>query len=189
MADTTDDSEHLGFNNPPDKITYSCLAYIARIMELRDFIAFFFGIVKSSDAFIKSLTEKSGKEFELEVSKYKIGQYNFSTHRQFVNEMMLSRAVESFDLYVLTVLREIFTAKPEMLKSESAIDAATVIDLRNFDEIIFYLAERKLHELSFKPLSDLSKYIESRTGILLFKNEEVYETVLLASEVRNLIVA
>jgi hypothetical protein len=182
-----DDPKELGFRDPPDKVTCSCLGYMARVTELREFISFFFGIVKSSDAFAKSLTPESAKAFSTETEKYRIGKYSFSVHRQFVNEMMLSRAVETFDLYVLTVLREIFAAKPEMLKSETAVDAATVIELRNFDDIVFYLAERKLHELSFKPLSELRKYIESRTGIDLFSSEAEYEVVLLASEVRNLI--
>ena len=85
------------------------------------------------------------------------------------------------------MLREIFAAKPEMLKSETPVDAATVIELRNFEDIVFYLAERKLHELSFKPLSELRKYIDSRTGIDLFGTDAEYDIVLLASEVRNLI--
>jgi hypothetical protein len=177
----------LGYRLPPEKVTYSCLGYMARVMELREFISFFFGIIKSSESFVRSLKPESVNEFSEEAAKYKIGVYNFSAHRQFVNEMMLSRAVETFDLYVLSALRQLFETRPEMLKSETPVDAATVIELRNFEDIVSYLAERKLHELGFKPLSDLRKYIESRTGVDLFSSEQEYEIVLLASEVRNLI--
>lgn len=182
-----DESVELGFRNPPDKVTYSCLGYMARVMELRDFIAFFFGIIKSSDSIVQSLKPQSATAFSEEAEKYKLRVYNFSSHRQFVNEMMLSRAVETFDLYILSVLRQVFEAKPEILKSETPIDAATVLELQSFENIVFYLAERKLHELGFKPLSELRKFIVSRTGVDLFSTEAEYETVLLASEVRNLI--
>jgi hypothetical protein len=74
-----------------------------------------------------------------------------------------------------------------MLKSESPIDVATIIQSRNFEDILSYVAERRLRDLSFKPLSDLGKFIESRTGINLFATPYVFRTVLLASEVRNLI--
>jgi hypothetical protein len=74
-----------------------------------------------------------------------------------------------------------------MLKSEGSIDLSTVIDLKDFSEILTFVVERKVHELGYKSLLDLRKYIASRTGIDLFKSEEIFETVLLASEVRNLI--
>src|ERR1700704_2013369 len=105
----------LGFRDPPDRVTYGCSVYMARVMQLRDFISFFFGIINSSQQFASGLKEDSKKLFEAEAGKYRIVEYKFSTHRQFVNEIMLSRAVESFDLYLLTMLRLIFFEKPEML--------------------------------------------------------------------------
>jgi hypothetical protein len=74
-----------------------------------------------------------------------------------------------------------------MLKSESPIDVAKVFELRDFDNIVSYLVERKLHELGYKGLSELKKYIESRTGLTLFKSDDAFNKVLLASEIRNLI--
>src|ERR1700738_4370421 len=127
MADREAEKQ-LGFRNAPDKVTYACSVYMARVMELRDFISFFFGIVNSSQQFASELTEESKRQFEAETQKYQMVECNFSTHRQFVNEIMLSRAIESFDLYVLTMLRLIFIEKPEMLKSEGAIDVATVFE-------------------------------------------------------------
>jgi hypothetical protein len=177
----------LGFRDPPDMVTYGCSIYMARVMELRGFISFFFGIINSSQQFANGLKEDSRKQFESEADKYQLVEYNFSTHRQFVNEIMLSRAVESFDLYVLTMLRLIFLEKPEILKSEGSIEIATVFDLKNIEDIVRYVAERKVHELGYKSLHDLRKYIQTRTGIELFENEEVLNIVILASEVRNLI--
>lgn len=176
-----------GFRLPPDKVTASCMIYMARVMELRDFISFFFGIIASSASFARALTKESADALKTEAGKYNVGTYNFSNHRQFINEVMLSRAVETFDLYVLLLLREIFEARPELLKSEGAVEISAVLDLKRFDDIVAYIAEKKLHELSFKPLAELRKYIQSRTGVDLFGDEKRYEIVLLASEIRNLI--
>jgi len=180
-------AKELGFRYPPDHVSLDCIGYMGRVSELRGFISFFLDIVKGSQALAASLKEESRAAFENEISKYRLVEYKFSAHRQLVNEMMLSRSVESFDLYVLSMLRTVFTAKPEMLKSESSIDAATIIDLKDFNDIISYLAERKMHELSFKPLSELRAYIKRQTGIDLFVTEEIYEMTVLSSEVRNLI--
>jgi hypothetical protein len=177
----------LGFREAPEKVTYACMIYMARVMELRDFVSFFFGVINSSQQFASGLAPESAAKFEAEAGKYKIVDYSYSVHRQFVNEVMLSRAVESFDLYILTMLRLIFMEKPEMLKSEGAIDIATVFELKNIEDIVRFVAERKVYELGYKSLSDLRKYIQSRTGIDLFASDEAYNMVVLASEVRNLI--
>jgi hypothetical protein len=157
-----------------------------RIQEMRSFVGMFFQMVKAFKPLVNALSKAAPEELSDIAGKVIPGTYYYSAHRQFLNEVMLSRSVESFDLYVLTTLRAIFRARPEMLKSEASIDVATIVDLRNFEEILTFIAERRLHELSFKPLSALDKFIQSRTGLPLFATPETFRTVLLASEVRNL---
>lgn len=175
-----------GFAEPPDHITMPCFEYMGRVMDLRNFIKFFFGVIKSfgdiSGLINQPQNIKIPKGKEITAIKY-----NYSEHRQLVNEIMLSRAVESFDLYLQKILVAIFLAKPEMLKSEGKIDVSTVIDMKNTEELIVYIAEKKINELSYKSLEDLSKYIKSIGGIELFEDKKIYEIVLLASEIRNLI--
>ncbi len=176
----------LGFRDAPEQVSPAGLGYMGRIMGMRDFMTFFFGIIKALPN-VADLSEDEKAKAKLAAKKGEVLRYDYSVHRQFVNEIMLSRAVESFDLYVLQVLRLIFEAQPNLLKSESPIDAATVLELRTFEHIVFHLAERKLHDLSYKPLSELQKFFKDRVGLDLFRSQEIYEMVLLASEVRNLI--
>jgi hypothetical protein len=174
-----------GFGMPPDRITEPCLTYMARIMELREFVGFYFAFVKASGEISQLIP--AGAKAEATEQQRRVFEYDYSAQRPLVNEIMLSRAVESFDLYLTTILRDIFLARPEMLKSDSTIDVATIIDVGNYDDLIWQVVERKVHELSYKPLSDLRKFIESRTGIDLFPSQEAFELTILASEVRNLI--
>jgi|LNFM01.2.fsa_nt_gb hypothetical protein len=174
-----------GFRDPPDRVTEPCLTYMARIMELRDFVSFYFNFVKSSHELGK-LIPAAAKEYagpkQLEVLKY-----DYSRHQPLVNQIMLSRATESFDLYLTTILRDIFLSRPEMLKSDGTIDIATVIETGNYEDLIWKIVERRVHDLSYKPLSELRKFIESRTGIDLFPSPEAFQITAIASEVRNLI--
>ena len=186
MPSDHSEARALGYRDAPEHVTPAGLGYMVRIIELRDFTSFFFGIIKA----LPHAEDLSGDEkakAKLAAKKGEILQYDYSVHRQFVNEIMLARAVESFDLYILQILRLIFEAQPNLLKSESPIDAATALELRTFEHIVFHLAERKLHDLSYKPLSELQKFLKTRVGLDLFRSQEIYEMVLLASEVRNLI--
>lgn len=179
------DHAALGFRKPSDDVTLPCLTYMHRIMELRDFIGFVFSFVKTS-VDLGRLIPNDAKKNAVERERVVL-EYNFSRHRRLVNQVMLSRAVESFDLYLTTILRDIFLSKPEMLKSEQQLDATTIIEAGSYDEVLLKLVERKVHELGYKPLLNLRKYVSKGTGIDLFANDEMYEAVLVASEVRNLI--
>lgn len=170
---------------PPDRITEPCITYMARIMELREFVGFYFAFVKASGEISKLIPEEA--KAEATEQQRRVLNYTYSAQRPLVNEIMLSRAVESFDLYLTTILRDIFLARPEMLKSDSTIDVATIIEVGNYDDLMWQVVERKVHELSYKPLSDLRKFIVTRTGLDLFPSQEAFELTILASEVRNLI--
>lgn len=171
--------------NPPDMVTEPCLTYMARIMELRNFVGFYFSFVESSAALSKLLPAEVKNSADTKGRE--VLQYNFSAHRSFINQIMLSRAVESFDLYLGLILRDIFLARPEILKSEGTIDITSIIEAGNYDDLIWRIAERKVHELSYKSLAELRKFVQGRTGIDLFQNKEAFETTILASELRNLI--
>ena len=158
---------------------------MARVMELREFLNFYFAFVKGSKALGDLIPGDVQKEVEPKLRQ--VITYDYSRQRPLLNQIMLSRAYESFDLYLTTILRDIFLARPEILKSEGSIDVATVIETGNYEDLIWQIVERKVHDLSYKPLSDLRRFIESRTGIDIFPSKEAFEMVIIASEVRNLI--
>ena len=182
---TQNDPAAEGFGYPADQVTEPCLIYMARVMELRRFVAFYFQFVKSSSELNELTPERGGPESG--TSPFELFEYDHSEYQQFVNQIMLSRAVESFDLYLTTVLRDIFLSRPQLLKSEGTVDVATVINAASHEDLIWQIVERKVHELSYKSLSDLRKFVQTRTGIDLFPTEESFEMTILASEIRNLI--
>lgn len=158
---------------------------MARVMELREFINFYFGFVKTSRELGKLLKDRADEDGDRK--DFVALEYNYSSQRPLVNQVMLSRAAESFDLYLTTILRDIFLSRPEMLKSEGSIDVSTIIETGSYEDLIWQIVERKVHELSYKPLRELRKFILSRTGIELFPTEEAFEMTIIASEIRNLI--
>jgi hypothetical protein len=174
-----------GFRNPPDRVTEPCLTYMARIMELRDFVGFYFNFVKTSVTLGQLVPDD--EDSRASAKQLDVLKYDYSTHRPLMNQIMLSRAIESFDLYLTTILRDIFLAKPEILKSEGSVDIASIIEAGSYDGLIWRIAERKVHELSYKSLGELRKFVVGRTGVDLFPSPATFEMATLASEVRNLI--
>ena len=131
-TDPTESPEMQLFRQPPEQITAGCAAYMDRVTELRGFLQVFFRMVKAFNPLVLALKASDPAQLNSLAEVARPAVYNFSADRQFVNELALSRAVESFDLYVLTTLRAIFYVQPEMPKSEDSIDVSTIVDLRNF---------------------------------------------------------
>ncbi len=175
-----------GFVEAPACVTRAAHAYMERIIELRNFVAYLFKIV---GAHKKLCDEQDDEEllYRLEALLGDALRAPYNAHRQFVNEILLARAVETFELYILQVLREIFSVQPNLLMSERPIAASTALELGSFEQIVLHLTERKLHDLSFGALSERRAYFSKNIGIELFSSDKAYEMVLLAIEVRNVI--
>jgi hypothetical protein len=92
MADKEVEKQ-LGFRDPPDKVTYAGAIYMARIIEVRKFMSFVFRVISSYPQVTKHLTEERKQKSAFEADKYPVVEYDFSTHRQFVNEILLSRSL------------------------------------------------------------------------------------------------
>jgi hypothetical protein len=84
-----------------DRITIACFTYMLRVMELRNFNRFFFGVIEGSDELLHRMTEESKKAFRDETAEYQTKAGHMSPCRQLISEVMLTRSVEFFDLYVL----------------------------------------------------------------------------------------
>ncbi len=140
------------------------------------FFGFYLNFVKTSQELAKLIPSDA----TVPGNSLQLLRYDYSNQRPFVNQIMLSRAAETFDLYLTTILRDVFLARPEMLKSEGTVDIATVIEAGNYEDLIWGLIERKVHELSYRPLTDLRKFIVSRTGIDLFPSNEAFEATIIA---------
>ncbi|WP_087002214.1 hypothetical protein [Rhizobium sullae] len=84
------DSTKKGFRQPPDHITEPCLTYMARIMELREFVAFYFGFVKTSAELRRMIPIAEDDEGD---KGLQVLRYESSRHGSFMYQIVLSRAI------------------------------------------------------------------------------------------------
>ncbi|MDO8875849.1 MAG: hypothetical protein Q8M24_18365 [Pseudolabrys sp.] len=173
---------------PHDRITIACFTYMVRAMELRRFNGFFFGIIESTQKLTENLTLDGKAEFERIAADYQKKNGGILPGRHFVNEIALTRSIESFDLYLLQMLRLLFSAKPDLvIAEEKLIGEATKASFEDTNDYFLHLAERKLMKLSYSSLSVLREYVRESSEIDLFDTDEIFETICLATELRNLI--
>jgi hypothetical protein len=106
-------------------------------------------------------------------------------HRQILIEIMLVRHVENYLSYLSLLLYEIFTQRPETLKSSDKVEVASVLSHDSIEGLIRSVAERKVESLSYQSFNDLSLFFEERFNITLLGGKE-FSDMVETIEIRNI---
>ncbi len=111
-----------------------------------------------------------------------------ATHLQLFLQMMLCRAVDNFLTYISELLSLIFGTRPEMLKSNETARLEMILQFKTMEDLVGALVERRVTDLAYQGMRDVSKDLSKRIGFELFLNPEELELAVRIIEVRNLIV-
>ena len=106
-------------------------------------------------------------------------------HRQFFLEVLLVRHVENYLNFLSSLLKVVFIARPEVLRSSEKIDLETVFRHSSIDDLVKTVAERKVDSLSYASFGDLAEYFADKFHINLV-GEKDRQTILEAIETRNI---
>jgi hypothetical protein len=107
---------------------------------------------------------------------------------RFVMEMLLVRATDNFLTYIAELLALVFTTRPETLKSNEMVRLEEILQHSTMEDLVQYLAERRVERLSYQGMKDLQKDLADRLGFELFLSDESLARAIRIIEVRNLIV-
>jgi hypothetical protein len=106
-------------------------------------------------------------------------------NRQFFVEVIFIRHVENFLNYLSSLLYEIFTQRPETLRSSDKIEVASVLRHDSVESIVRDLAERKVEALSYSSFTDLVEFFNERFNLQLATTDEIQQ-ISESIEIRNI---
>lgn len=106
-------------------------------------------------------------------------------HRQVLLEIILSRHVENYLSYLSSLLFEIFTQRPETLRSSGSIDIETALQHNSINDLVRTIAKKKVENLSYSSFEDLAAYFGERFHLKLVQKEPL-ATIVEAIEIRNI---
>lgn len=82
--------------------------------------------------------------------------------------MMLTRAVDNHLAYISDLPALVLRTRPETLRSSETIGLDTVLQHDTMDELVSELSEKRVNQLSYEGMRDLSTYLADRLGPILF---------------------
>lgn len=157
---------------PATLITTSCLGYMMKRTELRQFLALYHELAETA-------VTKLEKDSASELYKRYIGK------KQFVLEIFLTKNVDIFLQYLADILFETLMKSPDLIGLSVDIEES---DSNTRDEHIRLRVEKTVRNISFSDVGKLSGFVGKTTGIDLFPDLPTNELILVLVALRNLIV-
>ena len=102
-------------------------------------------------------------------------------------ELIVTRYVDSYLTYVAELLHEVLLVRPEILSSQEQITVEESLTHSTMEELVAYLADRKVSRLSFKGLGDLDRYFSRNLGVGLVDDPALGQLLREWVALRNLV--
>jgi hypothetical protein len=103
-------------------------------------------------------------------------------------ELFFSRSVDSFLTFLSEVVGSIFRAKPETLRSAEQVRVDDVLRYASMDDLIDYLAKRRVDRLAYQGVAELTQSLADRPGLELFGEGDQLNQAVRIVAMRNLFV-
>lgn len=107
--------------------------------------------------------------------------------RQPLLELFLGRAIDNFETYVVSMIREVLRKQPAILSSSTyTLDVKSILEHGTIDSLIHDLVERKVSDLSYRGFKDLENWCQKQGIPLVVPAGKIDEVVELIAT-RNII--
>lgn len=108
-------------------------------------------------------------------------------HMQFLGQMLFCRGVDSFFVYLSDLLALIFSAEPNILKTNEKVSIEFVVDHLSAGDLISAIVEKKVTELSYRGMEDLYRFFDEELKLALGTSPNDFKRVALFNDIRNII--
>ncbi|HEX2096032.1 MAG TPA: hypothetical protein VHF50_01535 [Solirubrobacterales bacterium] len=105
-----------------------------------------------------------------------------------MQEVLLTRGVDSYLTYVSELLSLIFRERPETLRSKEKVSIDFVLSFDAMEELQEAIAERRVERLAYRGMAELAEWMEETMGFALVSDRKRLRRIEQLVEQRNLIV-
>lgn len=104
----------------------------------------------------------------------------------FISQSMIIGLVDNFLCYLSEIIQLCMISKPDVLKSSEQVIIEDILRFSSMDEIVEFLVERKVNELSYGGVDKLNEFCRSRLGLAIWQCDEERDLLKVAIELRNI---
>jgi hypothetical protein len=105
---------------------------------------------------------------------------------EYQSELMIIRSVDNFMSFLSETLQACMSKQPELLRSNEQIRTEDVLRFSNRRELVDFLVNRKLNELSYGGIRGIEEFLDQRLNVTLVDNDDERSQLGIAIELRNI---
>ena len=105
---------------------------------------------------------------------------------EYQSENMLIRFADNFLCFVSEIIQACIHKRPELLRSNEQVKVDEVLKFTSYRQLVSYLTDRKINELSYGGLKDIADYLMQRLGVPLVTSKEESALLNVGIELRNI---
>lgn len=102
-------------------------------------------------------------------------------------ELILTRYIDSYLTFLSELLHEVLLVRPEILSSQEQVTLKDALRHETMEDLVAFLADRKVSRLSFMGLSDIEDYFRQHLGLSLVSDSSLAEHLREWVALRNLL--
>jgi len=136
-------------------------------------------VLKTTAEYLKD--EKLQKKFSENIIFRRIQYYGPILSRDVLTDLS-----NNFLIYLSEILQAAARKRPEILRSSERVTTEEILQFESVDDIVSFIADRKISELSYGGLRQTEQFIKDRLGLELFDDQSQRELLTILVELRNI---
>lgn len=189
---------------PNDEMTEPCYFFFEKVFRLNSLWHFIISMVDNSQKLdslgrkLKELEQKinkgelNEKTKDSDLKEFLSGQFRWIDEYHFnestLSELLFSKNVDSFSIYLDDILRTIFRAENRLLISKEKLSVEDVLSCNSIDAVVEKIISQKAHDFSYKSLEDKLKFLIDEIGLKFQIDSQHLKDLKFLVEVRNILV-
>jgi hypothetical protein len=137
-------------------------------------------LAKSGEPEHQKMLEKVEQEKGIKFKEFK------EKYAHFVSENMIIRLVDNFLNFLSESVKNCVLAKPDLLKSKETVEFEEIMNFKDYNELIIYLVDKKINELSYGGMKKIAEFLATRTKINLWESDDEKALLSVSIELRNI---
>jgi hypothetical protein len=103
-----------------------------------------------------------------------------------LSRTLVTNMANNFLCYLSEILQAVVNKRHEVLRSSEKLTTEEVLQFKRISDIITFIADRKINDLSFGGLMQMKEFITDRLGVEMFNDDKERMLLTILVELRNI---
>ncbi|WP_031298362.1 hypothetical protein [Sphingobium lactosutens] len=126
------------------------------------------------------------EQYERSIAQPDVMLDQLKKHSTVQSHNLTNGIVNAFQRYFSAIINSAALKRPDIIASSQTIKIEDILRFNKYKDLIEFIIDRKINELSYGGLVDMERYFSDRLGVRMFPDDRQRDLLRLFVEVRNI---